>query len=460
LAQRANQSMKSMDRQAAKLIAIFLADWPVQSQLANCALMLVEAGYRVEIFLAQTWSYVNLERLGQVGGITIYDLPKVGQPVVPTPPIGAPLTFRQRCPRFLRGKVLGLGWLATRMRSAHAVLDIWMQRLLQRVLHRFRMWRNPEGSLLPAGVVPRAVRLMAGKDYRYLIGVEKKGLIWAGQVAERLSVPFLYYNLELYVEDFGRLFRKGSRDFKCLRRVECKYHRRAAGTIIQDPERASVLLRDNGLSFSRSPTYYVPVSVLGGLFQQPSNFLRDTLKLPVDCKLVLYFGQICEDRYCLKVAELAQEFPEDWLLVMHGWPDSPVVLDKIKAVDQRGRVVLSLEMVPAEEIQHLIASADVGLALYDGKIQNDKLTAYSSEKVALYLQCGLPFVAFDFPGYRELAERDRCAATITSLPGLPRAIQTILAAQAEYRAGAYQAFLKHYDYRSNFVQVLAGIDQA
>jgi glycosyltransferase involved in cell wall biosynthesis len=443
LAQRANQSTKSTDRQAAKLIAIFLADWPVQSQVANCALMLVEAGYRVEIFLAQTRSYVNLDRLGEVGDITIYDLLKVGQPAAPAAPTVAPSTVRQRCPRFLRGKVLG-----------------WMQRLWERVLHRFRMWRNPEGSLLPSGVVSRALRLMAGKNYRYLIGVEKKGLIWAGQIAGQLSVPFLYYSMELYVEDYGRLFRKGSRDFKCLRRVECKYHHRAAGTIIQDPERASVLLRDNGLSFSRSPTYYVPVSVLGGLFQQPSSFLRERLKLPADCKLVLYFGQICEDRYCLKVAELAQEFPEDWLLVIHGWPDSPVVLDKIKAVDQRRRVVLSLDMVPAEEIQHLIASADVGLALYDGRIQNDKLTAFSSEKVALYLQCGLPFVAFDFPGYRELAERDRCAATITSLPGLPRAIQTILAAQAEYRAGAYQAFLKHYDYRNNFVQVLEGIDQA
>ena len=44
-----------MTKQDRARIAIFQADWPMQSQTANCSIMLAEAGYDVELYLCNTW---------------------------------------------------------------------------------------------------------------------------------------------------------------------------------------------------------------------------------------------------------------------------------------------------------------------------------------------------------------------------------------------------------------------
>jgi glycosyltransferase involved in cell wall biosynthesis len=245
--------------------------------------------------------------------------------------------------------------------------------------------------------------------------------------------------------------------FKYLRLAECDYHRKASATIIQDPDRAQVLFHDNGMSMSEANIFYVPVSIIGEPYKNRSCFLHDALGIPKHKKVILYFGLIWEKRYALEVAQVAQNFPEDWVLVMHGYAENPSTLEKIKALDRRNRVVLSLELVPSNRIQELVASADIGLALYSPLLQNDRLTAFSSEKVALYMQCGVPFVAFDYPGYRRLANEERCGVVIRSLDDLPKANREILLSYDEFRRRAYQTFHKYYDYCRNFAKVTESV---
>jgi glycosyltransferase involved in cell wall biosynthesis len=306
---------------------------------------------------------------------------------------------------------------------------------------------------------------MAGKRYRCLIGVEKRGLIWAGQVAARLHVPFLYFSLELYAADYLRLVKNklienpsGSGSFRHLRLAEARYLRKAAATIIQDRERARVLFDDHRLSMSGATIYYVPVSAKGAPVRARTRFLHDSLGLPKSAKIILYFGQIWERRYVLELARAAQSFPEDWSLVMHGdeWYG---VGTKIKEIDHKGRVLLSLSMVSSEKVPELIASGDIGLAFYSPQTHNERLTAFSSEKMALYLQCGVPFVGFDYPGYRKLAKEDGCGMVIRDFSELQSAISQILVSHAAYRRHALEAFCKHYDYAKNFAKVIEGIDR-
>jgi hypothetical protein len=234
---------------------------------------------------------------------------------------------------------------------------------------------------------------MTGKRYRCLIGVEKNGLIWAGTVAEKLDVPLVYYSLELCTDDFERLTRPRSIKFKRLRQAERAHHRRAAATIVQDPERAQILLDDNGVSRSQTSVFYLPVSVRGRPYDRRSRFFHETFGLPGEAKIILCFGLIAEERYAFELAEIAQLFPDDWFMVMHGVAYESWTKDKIKAIDRRGRVILSLQMVPNNRLPEVVASADIGLALYTPQPLNDRLTAFSSEKMALYMQCGVPFVS-------------------------------------------------------------------
>jgi glycosyltransferase involved in cell wall biosynthesis len=311
-------------------------------------------------------------------------------------------------------------------------------------------------GLIPEPILERSLDLVEGKSYLCLIGVEKLGLIWASKVAKYLRSQFIYYSLELYTDDFQHLIMRNSAAFKRLRLVERECHKRAAATIIQDVDRARVLFRDNGISMAQATIFYVPVSLLGGPFELRTQFFHQTHNIPHDKKIILYFGQLAEDRFCLDLAHAAQKFPEQWVLIMHGWGNDRTI-NKIKAIDSQHRVRLSLDMIPSDRLQEAVASADVGLALYNGRISNDRLTAFSSEKMAFYAQCGVPFVAFDYPEYRALADREGSGVVIRDVKELAGAVATILTSHDEFRRNAHRSFEKYYNFRSNFAEVLNGL---
>ncbi|MDI6716142.1 MAG: glycosyltransferase [Actinomycetota bacterium] len=219
-----------------------------------------------------------------------------------------------------------------------------------------------------------------------------------------------------------------------------------------------MLFRDNGLSLSKSTVFYVPVSVIGKPSRKKSWFLYELLDIPKHQKIILYFGQIGKARYTFELARVAQNFPNDWTLVMHGWGSSSEI-EEIKAVDYRKKVAMSLEMVSSDRIIDVISSADVGLALYSSTISNDRLTHLSSEKMALYAQCGVPFVAFDYQGYRHMADEDKWGVVITTVEELPAAVAKILEAHDEYRRNANIAFERYYDFADNATRFIKAIDR-
>lgn len=439
-----------MSHQTDRRIAIFQARDPVASQTFNSAVMLAEAGYAVELFChskSYGWRYVEFERLGKKG-VQVYELNPIHPTTLgdPSLPDASALHSRQLLRKRIRATVPFL-----------VVVRDYTVSTLQNAPHIYRLLRGSEEGLLPRWIVPQTLRLMAGKRYRCLIGIEKNGLIWAGQVAENLQTPFMYYSTELYSDDYWRLVMGRSIEFRRLMQAERKYHAKAAATIVQDPERARVLFQENRLPMPGASVFNVPVSLLGGQYQRPSRFLHQSLGFPRDRRVILYFGGIWETRYVLELAKVAQTFPDDWVLVMHG-EELDGAVEKIKAIDHRQKVVISLKLVPSDQIQELIASADVGLAFYSPVTQNDRLTAFSSEKMALYMQCGVPFIAFDYPGYRRLANEHRCGLVVQNLRELQETVASILKSHHEFREGAYQAFRKYYDFSHNFAPVIQSIE--
>jgi glycosyltransferase involved in cell wall biosynthesis len=442
---------KYMDGQDKGRVALFQSNWIVSSQTANAVIALAAAGYRVELFLfnsPQSQDYVDLEELGKRTNAEIHRLwtaeATTTEPATTRPTNGQP-TIRRRLRSFLRGRFPAVIHAQSFLRNAYQL------QALRRGL--------AEGLLMP-GQVERALEVMAGKQYRCLIGVEKKGLVWAGLVARRLGVPYFYHSLELYTDDgdYWRILTPDRFEFRRLRLGERLHHRHAAATIIQDRDRARVLFQANGLDMSRATILYVPVSVLGSPHPRRGRDLQELLGIPSDRRMILYFGHIWERRYALELVDAAQRFPDDWLLVMHG-PAADSTVAKIKELDRRHKVVLSLNMLPFEHIQDIIASADAGLLFYSGESHNERLTAFASEKMALYMQCGVPFVAFDYPGFRRLADEDRCGVVIRQLEDLPDAVGTILMNRAEFSQNAHLAFEKHYNFTKDFAKVLEAIER-
>lgn len=428
-------------------IAIFQAEWPVQVHTANLALMLARAGYGVDLFLYNPWNpnYVDLRTLADEPLITVHDL-------TPRPPAGTPggRQLRRRLRHELAARLpRATGYLVAAwnglVTAGHAAREGW------------RLLRRSDAGLLPRNLVTRARACMGQRQYHCFIGVEKKGLLWAADAGREADIPVVYYSLELFGRDYTRAHAPWSLAFRRLRAAERDRHRRAAATIVQDPDRARVLFEDNGLAMERASILYLPVSVLGPPRHEPSRLLHERFQLPNHTRVILSFGLINENRCALDLARAAQRFPDDWVLILHGLADA-AALERVRALDRRGKVVLSLERVPDRRVPDLVASADVGLALYRPELANDRLTAFSSEKMALYLQCGVPFIAFDYPGYRRLADDEQCGVVIRTLDELPWAIRTILSARERFACHARRTFEKYYDFRSNFSAILQGIE--
>jgi glycosyltransferase involved in cell wall biosynthesis len=434
-----------MHRPDHRRVALFHCNWAVQSQTANALIMLADAGYDVELFLynrPRAQDYVNFEELQRRTNVRIHQL-WAAEPE-PSRPSNGSSTPPRRFRSLLRSTFPVLAQTRSSLKHAY---------------HRHTLRRGMAQGLLASGLVERTLSLMAGKQYRCLIGVEKKGLVWAGLVAQRLGIPYFYYSLELYTDegDYWRIILDDRFAWECMWLGERLHHAKAAATIIQDFDRAQVLFRDTGVDLSKATVHYVPVSVLGEPYPKRTGYLRETLGIPSDHKLILYFGQIWEGRYVVELAEVAQRFPDDWRLVLHGEPMGSVV-EKIKQVDKRGKVVLSLQMVPSEQVPEVIASADVGLLFYSGRSHNERLTAFASEKMALYMQCGVPFIAFDHCGFKRLAEEEGCGVVVQRLEELPEAVDKILRNPETFRASAQRSFAQHYNFANNFAPVVKAIE--
>ena len=416
-------------------IAIFQLDWPLQSHTANAAIMLADAGYAVDLFLFNALPYVTLDALKQRETIHVYDLAGNMLPRV---------EHRQTLPRRVAAGV------RRRFRTFLTARQVYW------------LWPGSRKSLVPRTVFSETMAIIGRKQYSCLIGIEKKGLIWAGQVADRLRPPLVYYNLELYtkkyIEDSPVKYLGGPFYFRRLREAEAHYHRRASATIVQTPERARVLSEDTGADLSEATTFYVPVSLPGPANCTRATLLHDRLGLPQDQLIVLYIGVIAGGRYAVELTRAAQHFSDDWTLVMHG-PSEPSAVQEIRELDSNNKVALSLEMVDFERIGEVVASAAVGVALYRPRPLNDRLTAFASEKMALYMRHGVPFVSFDYEEYRDLAQRCRCGEVVSEVDELPSAVATILASHREYRANAAAAFDAHYDLARNFQVVINGIER-
>jgi glycosyltransferase involved in cell wall biosynthesis len=90
------------------------------------------------------------------------------------------------------------------------------------------------------------------------------------------------------------------------------------------------------------------------------------------------------------------------------------------------------------------------LGMYDNSCVNNRLTAFSSEKIALYLQSGVPIIAFDMGNYRDLMDAHQCGELIQDMPELPGAVDKILNSYDTYRVNAFSAYRDFYRYDQHF----------
>lgn len=417
-------SRSSLTSTQTEWIGIFQAGWPLQCHTLNSAIALANHGFSVDIFLYNTPIVADLKEVESIPGIQLHIFGK-------TNPYSS-------------------GTSVSVQKLRNKIYQTFFS-LYQRILYSLQNYE----SFIPKNIQSKINRIIQEKNYKCLIGVEKQGVIWAGQVATQKHCPYLYHSLELYTKNHPHI--QSSFHTQRIKQAEEKYHRNTIATIIQDESRAEILLKDNGLD--RTKILTLPVSLMG----EPkgrSSYLQDKFNLPNDQVTILQFGQIT--RFGQELCQVAQGFPSEWTLVLHDgliasfWHLNKVV-QSLQLTDEKQKVKLSLDNLNSEQIVDLVASAHIGLVLYPGHYENDYLTVFSSEKIALYLKCGIPVIAFNYPGYGVIEEY-RCGALINTLEDLPEAVEKILEDYSNYQTNAYQQFSRFYQFENNFQKVIDFIE--
>ncbi|MBI5623157.1 MAG: hypothetical protein HY924_05195 [Elusimicrobia bacterium] len=292
---------------------------------------------------------------------------------------------------------------------------------------------------------------MGDTRYACLIGVEPLGLLAASLLGSSLGAPYVYYNLELHHgPDITTAAEAAAKE------IEKDRIKGASFTITLDDERARLICSENGTP--RDSMLTVPVCADGDAFMEKTDVLRRRLGLRPEDRIILYAGFLAEWAMVEELAESARDWPDDWVLVLHshGCQDH-ATLKRLRRCEG-GRVRLSLDPVPHDELAALLASADIGVALYRDRGLNFTLIGSASGKVAHYLRSGLPVIVNSYPAMSRVLDEYRCGAAIDGISRMPEAIRSILGDYQSMRSAAFRCYEERYRFSRRFSKVLERID--
>jgi glycosyltransferase involved in cell wall biosynthesis len=290
-----------------------------------------------------------------------------------------------------------------------------------------------------------------------ILGFEQRGLAAATFIAFLKHVPMVYFSLEIRLLSDAR-----SRRERWLKAVEIWCQRRSLLTVIQDERRAQTLMEENkaqGLQF-----VLVPNSPLATAAPRRTRYLHDKYALDVNQIVVLMAGSVGNWTMCREIAEAAVAgWPDNWTLVIHGLPSpdpgSEECYDRLVTLADGKRMILSKGFLSWTELDLLVSSAHVGLALYT-RPTGFSLNMYhmASGKIMQYLKCGVPVVAIDTPNVREIVVDNQCGECVADQWGIKASVERILAQHEVYRQNAWKAFSQKYDFRAHFQRVIEEIE--
>jgi glycosyltransferase involved in cell wall biosynthesis len=313
-------------------------------------------------------------------------------------------------------------------------------------------WREPEGFLqvqkARIDFVRWSIHACRGKRYVCFIGVDPEGLLTATLLGAIVKTPVFYYSLELFVPSE---LRPGwtIRD-RLMKSIERFCNQRAVRTIVQNESRAAVLVKNNGID--PLSVLIVPDSPLGLPHISRRDWWHQKFALSSDCKVILQAGGIGYSRLSYELAQAAQEWPDDWVLVLHGWELQPGYIDCIRPLTNSGRVLLSLEPVPYEQLDDLYGSASIGIALYRNVDQNYYHIA--SGKIPHYLRCGIPVIATDFPNLRRILHDHQCGICVAAPAQIKEAIEAIFRNYGQFSENAQRTYLERLEFGRYFEKVI------
>ena len=290
------------------------------------------------------------------------------------------------------------------------------------------------------------------KNYRFAVGFDPLGLITAWAQRLVFGTPYAYHSLEILCVSPASSWK-----LRVLKQLERRAARGVLLCLTQDAQRGAVLADDLGIP--REKIGIVLNGPMGPALPRRSTYLQRKLGIGENKTIVLAVGSLMREHWVDKILGSVDAWPEDCVLVLHGWIPDPGFAAQVRAEAGRrpGRVFVSTELLPDADKYQVFQSATIGLVCYEPTDDNLKYAAGSSGKLYDFMRVGVPVVANDIPGMRELVEDNACGIVVPTADRLADALRALQANYGAYSQSALAAY-EHYRFDASYQAALARIE--
>jgi glycosyltransferase involved in cell wall biosynthesis len=289
------------------------------------------------------------------------------------------------------------------------------------------------------------------RRYRFVIGDEPDGLLRASVFAWVWRVPYVYLSL-----DIAECHPAGGWRERLKKRVESFFSRRAIITVAMDDVRAQIIAEKNGIPRERICTVFN--AGRGAPLPEKSEWLRSKFGIANDAFVVLAIGSLIPDTSIDRIVASVSSWSQRFVLVIHGWFVEPAFEARVRALGAQcpSRVFFSTDLFPAETKYKVFQSADVGLVFFEPTTTNLRFVGGAAGKLFDFMRTGVPVVAADLPGMRELVEVNGCGIVVRDPSGIGDALIKIVERYVDFSSRGLAAFPR-YEFDASFTPVFQRI---
>lgn len=288
------------------------------------------------------------------------------------------------------------------------------------------------------------------RKYDIVIGVDLGG--GCAAYISSLILPtdkLVYWGLEITTKQQPMLANR------LLKFFEIRMCKKADLLLSTDLSRMKDVCNENNTTLSNRNIICLPHSPSGFSTQLKSRFFQKMFSLDMDSIIILHAGWMHEVMQSKSLARASRGWPKEWKLVFHERMNRNRSEPYIKEVANAGgqNLYLSLNPVPYNEIDKVIASSTIGVVIYGSSSEWGTSwisLAKGSGKIAHYLKCGKPIVCVNIPGLKEIISKYKCGVLFNDVNEIHSAILEILKNYSFYSSNALKCYKNEYEFSNYF----------
>lgn len=197
---------------------------------------------------------------------------------------------------------------------------------------------------------------------------------------------------------------------------------------------------------SNTKCLYLPNASYTDVHKGSSGYLRNLLGIVKDKMIILHSGGLGVWFMCKELAAASAKWSNDKILVFHTshHVDSDPYYKSIRdQIGTRDNVLFSTNPVPNTELDELVASANIGIALYSVEHlgYRAEYMGVAAGKTGNYLKCGVPVIATRLPSLSYIEDYG-CGILIDELSQIEEACNKIKSDYPRYQEAAYKCYME------------------